>query len=37
MALDRKEIPWTHNLEDALNEARRRQRHVLIDFTAAPM
>jgi hypothetical protein len=37
MALDRKEIAWTHNLEDALTEARPRQRHVLIDFTAAPM
>jgi hypothetical protein len=37
MALDRKEIAWTHKLEDALKEARPRQRHVLIDFTAAPM
>jgi hypothetical protein len=37
MAVERKEIAWTHNLEDALQQARSRQRHVLLDFTAAPM
>jgi hypothetical protein len=37
MAVERKEIAWTHNLEDALKDARSRQRHVLVDFTAAPM
>jgi hypothetical protein len=37
MAVERKEIAWTHNLEDALKEARSRHRHVLVDFTAAPM
>jgi hypothetical protein len=37
MAVERKEITWTHNLEDALKAARSRQQHVLVDFTAAPM
>jgi hypothetical protein len=37
MAVERKEIAWTHKLEDALKEAQSRQRHVLVDFTAAPM
>jgi hypothetical protein len=37
MAIERREIEWTHNLEDALKEARSSQRHVLVDFTAAPM
>jgi hypothetical protein len=37
MAVERKEIEWTHSLEDALEEARSRLRHVLVDFTAAPM
>jgi hypothetical protein len=37
MAIERKDIEWTHNLEDALKEARSRQRHVLVDFSAAPM
>jgi hypothetical protein len=30
-------IPWTHEFESALTRAKERQRHVLIDFTAAPM
>ena len=37
MAVERKEIAWTHNLEEALKDARSRRRHVLVDFTAAPM
>jgi hypothetical protein len=37
MAVERKEIAWTHSLEAALTEARSRKRHVLVDFTAAPM
>jgi thiol:disulfide interchange protein len=37
MAVERKEIAWTHNLENALQQARSQQRHVLLDFTAAPM
>lgn len=37
MAVERKEIAWTHNLERALEEARSRRRHVLLDFSAAPM
>ena len=32
-----KDIVWTHNLERALDEAKSRQRHVLLDFSAAPM
>ena len=30
-------IGWQHDLEDALEQARRQQRHVLLDFSAAPM
>ena len=30
-------IPWTHDFESALTRAKEQQRHVLIDFTAAPM
>jgi hypothetical protein len=37
MAVERKETVWTHNLEQALEEARSRGRHVLVDFSAAPM
>jgi hypothetical protein len=37
MAVEHKDIVWTHNLERALDEAKSRQRHVLLDFSAAPM
>ena len=30
-------ITWTQSLETALDEARRLKRHVLLDFTAAPL
>lgn len=37
MAVERREIHWLKNLEEALEEARIQKRHVLLDFTAAPM
>jgi hypothetical protein len=37
MAVERKEIVWTHNLDQALEIARSLKRHVLLDFSAAPM
>jgi hypothetical protein len=37
MAVEHKQIVWTHNLERALEEARSGRRHVLVDFSAAPM
>jgi hypothetical protein len=30
-------IAWTHDLDSALTHARASQRHILLDFTAAPM
>jgi hypothetical protein len=30
-------IAWSHDFEPALTEAQRQNRHVLLDFTAAPM
>ncbi len=30
-------ITWTQSLETALDEARKLKRHVLLDFTAAPL
>jgi hypothetical protein len=29
-------IPWTHDVDKALEEARKKGRLVLIDFSAAP-
>jgi hypothetical protein len=37
MAVERKEIVWTDNFEQALEKARAQKRHVLLDFSAAPM
>jgi hypothetical protein len=37
MAVERKTIKWRHDLEAAIEEARQQQRHVLLDFSAAPM
>jgi hypothetical protein len=37
MAVERREIHWLKNLEQALEEARSQKRHVLLDFSAAPM
>ncbi len=30
-------ISWRHDLEGALADARAQRRHVLLDFSAAPM
>jgi len=30
-------IAWTHEVEEALDRARTSARHVLVDFTAAPL
>ncbi len=37
MAVERREIRWHKSLERALEEARAQKRHVLLDFSAAPM
>ena len=37
MAVQGRSITWEHDLERALQHARVQQRHVLLDFSAAPM
>lgn len=37
MATQNPAIAWQHDLDRALGEAKRQQRHVLLDFSAAPM
>ena len=37
MAATTARITWTHDFEAALEEAARRDMHVLLDFTAAPL
>ena len=37
MATASTQINWTHDFDRALNQAREQQRHVLLDFSAAPM
>ena len=37
MAVERREIVWADNFEQALENARAQTRHVLLDFSAAPM
>ena len=37
MANTAAKITWLHDLDAALQEAGRRDRHVLLDFTAAPL
>jgi hypothetical protein len=37
MAVERREITWLSNLEEGLERARAEKRHVLLDFSAAPM
>ena len=37
MAVEHREIRWQKSLEPALEEARAQKRHVLLDFSAAPM
>ena len=31
------EITWRKDIDKALNEARTKGRHMLLDFSAAPM
>jgi hypothetical protein len=37
MATEHAIITWRHELPTALEDARQRQRNVLVDFSAAPM
>jgi hypothetical protein len=37
MAIERREIIWADHFEQALEQARAQKRHVLLDFSAAPM
>jgi hypothetical protein len=37
MAVKQMEIAWMTDLEAALEKAKAQQRHVLLDFSAAPM
>jgi hypothetical protein len=37
MAVNQREITWRSDFEDALKDAERSNRHVLLDFSAAPM
>lgn len=38
MAVDQKTgIAWEHDFDRALDRARTERRHILLDFTAAPM
>lgn len=30
-------IPWRHDIDQVLNDARAAQKPVLLDFSAAPM
>lgn len=30
-------IPWRHDVEEVLEEARSQRRPVILDFSAAPM
>ncbi len=32
-----REIAWRHDFENALQDAKRQGRDLLLDFTAAPM
>jgi hypothetical protein len=34
---DRAEIPWQRDFDAAQKQAAEQRRHVLLDFTAAPM
>ena len=31
------EIAWRHDIDQVLEDARSQNRHVLLDFSAAPM
>ena len=30
-------INWRHDVDQALNDARAQKKHLLLDFSAAPM
>jgi hypothetical protein len=30
-------IPWRHDVDQALKDAKTQNRHLLLDFSAAPM
>jgi len=36
MAIASKELTWKRDFDEALTDARRRNTHVLLDFSAAP-
>ncbi len=31
------QIAWTHDFDRALNDAQTQHKHILLDFSAAPM
>jgi len=37
MATGQTTVTWTNDFDQALEQAREKHRHVLLDFTAAPM
>ena len=37
MAVQHREITWTHDFDRALKDAQQNGRPVLLDFSAAPM
>ena len=37
MAAEHGTIAWRHDFDTALADAAQQQRHLLLDFTAAPM
>lgn len=37
MTVEPKTISWMRSLEEALEQARARHQHILLDFSAAPM
>jgi hypothetical protein len=37
MTVQQDSIKWGHDVDAAVTEARQEQRHVLLDFSAAPM
>jgi hypothetical protein len=37
MTVQQEAITWRHDFEKALQDAAAQKRHVLLDFSAAPM
>jgi hypothetical protein len=37
MGVQGSSIAWEHDVDGAIDKARADQRHVLVDFSAAPM